>query len=156
LVLKVLKNPTSQEQEIFSKFTYQRNIAVLHCDQSLMPKSKKAWASWVYAKNSHKSNGISITYWMNNLQNIDYKFPIFVTLNPNQEIDPSKIFARFIYDHPVFDSKAVAAQDKIENIQGSDRIYFCGAYQKYGFHEDGISSALAAINKLNVYAPWQK
>jgi predicted NAD/FAD-binding protein len=156
LVLKVLKNSTSQEQEIFSKFTYQRNIAVLHCDQSLMPKSKKAWASWVYAKNSHKSNGISITYWMNNLQNIDYKFPIFVTLNPNQEIDPSKIFARFIYDHPVFDSKAVAAQDKIENIQGSDRIYFCGAYQKYGFHEDGISSALAAINKLNVYAPWQK
>ena len=154
-VLKLLKNPTTQEQEIFSKFTYQKNVAVLHRDQSLMPRAKRAWASWVYANNRQKSNGISVTYWMNNLQNIDHKFPLFVTLNPNQEIDSNKIFARFVYEHPVFDSAAVAAQERIQEIQGVDRIYFCGAYQKYGFHEDGISSALSAINKMGVMAPWQ-
>ena len=92
---------------------------------------------------------------MNNLQNIDHKFPLFVTLNPNQEIDSNKIFARFVYEHPVFDSTAVTAQERIPEIQGTDRLYFCGAYQKYGFHEDGISSALSAINKLGVMAPWQ-
>ncbi len=154
-VLKVLKNPTKQEQEVFSKFTYQKNVAVLHRDQSLMPRAKRAWASWVYANNRQKSNGISVTYWMNNLQNIDHKFPLFVTLNPNQEIDSNKIFARFVYEHPVFDSTAVTAQERIPEIQGTDRLYFCGAYQKYGFHEDGISSALSAINKLGVMAPWQ-
>ncbi len=154
-VLKLLKNPTTQEQEIFSKFTYQKNVAVLHRDQSLMPRAKRAWASWVYANNRQKSSGISVTYWMNNLQNIDHKFPLFVTLNPNQEIDSNKIFARFVYEHPVFDSAAVAAQERIQEIQGVDRIYFCGAYQKYGFHEDGISSALSAINKMGVMAPWQ-
>lgn len=154
-VLKLLKNPTTQEQEVFSKFTYQKNVAVLHRDQSLMPRAKRAWASWVYANNRQKSSGISVTYWMNNLQNIDHKFPLFVTLNPNQEIDSNKIFARFVYEHPVFDSAAVAAQERIQEIQGVDRIYFCGAYQKYGFHEDGISSALSAINKMGVMAPWQ-
>ena len=154
-VLKLLKNPTTQEQEIFSKFTYQKNVAVLHRDQSLMPRAKRAWASWVYANNRQKSSGISVTYWMNNLQNIDHKFPLFVTLNPNQEIDSNKIFARFVYEHPVFDSAAVAAQERIQEIQGVNRIYFCGAYQKYGFHEDGISSALSAINKMGVMAPWQ-
>ena len=154
-VLKLLKNPTTQEQEVFSKFTYQENVAVLHRDQSLMPRAKRAWASWVYANNRQKSNGISVTYWMNNLQNIDHKFPLFVTLNPNQEIDSNKIFARFVYEHPVFDSAAVVAQERIPEIQGADRIYFCGAYQKYGFHEDGISSALSAINKMGVMAPWQ-
>ena len=93
---------------------------------------------------------------MNNLQNIDHNFPLFVTLNPNQEISEDKIFAKFIYEHPIFDSCAVAAQDRIQEIQGLDRFYFCGAYQKYGFHEDGISSAINAINKLNVYTPWQR
>ena len=154
-VLKILKNPTAQERDIFSKFTYQENVAVLHRDQSIMPINKRAWASWVYANNSQKSNGISVTYWMNNLQNIDHKFPLFVTLNPNQEIDSNKIFARFVYEHPVFDSTAVAAQERIPKIQGTDRLYFCGAYQKYGFHEDGISSALSAINKMGMRASWQ-
>ena len=154
-VLKILKNPTAQERDIFSKFTYQENVAVLHRDQSLMPINKRAWASWVYAKNGQESNGISVTYWMNNLQNIDHKFPLFVTLNPNQKIDSNKVFARFVYEHPVFDSAAIKAQKAIAEIQGTDRLYFCGAYQEYGFHEDGILSALGAINKMGVKAPWQ-
>lgn len=154
-VLKILSNPSPEEIQIFSNFKYQKNLAVLHRDQSLMPKTKRAWASWVYSKNSNETDSISITYWMNNLQNISNAFPLFVTLNPNQEIAADKIFAKFVYEHPIFDSGAVAAQDEIKKIQGSDRLYFCGAYQKYGFHEDGISSALAAINQLKVLAPWQ-
>ena len=156
-VLSILQNPTSQEKEILSNFSYQPNLAVLHCDTSVMPKHKKAWASWVYGKNGDQKNeSIAITYWMNNLQNIDKTYPLFVTLNPNQEIAANKIFAKFNYEHPIFDEAAVSSQNKINEIQGLDRIYFCGAYQKYGFHEDGISSALNAIKQLGVAAPWQK
>ena len=155
-VLKILKNPTAQEREIFSKFTYQENVAVLHRDCSVMPLSKRAWASWVYSKNLNNSEAISVTYWMNNLQNIDKNLPLFVTLNPNQEIAEDKIFGKFFYEHPIFDASAVASQERIKEIQGINRLYFCGAYQKYGFHEDGISSAIAAINKMEIRAPWQK
>ena len=156
-VLPILKNPTSQEKEILSNFSYQPNLAVLHCDTSIMPNHKKAWASWVYGKNGDQKNeSIAITYWMNNLQNIDKNYPLFVTLNPNQEIASDKIFAKFNYEHPIFDEAAVSSQNKINEIQGLDRIYFCGAYQKYGFHEDGISSALSALKQLGVVAPWQK
>ena len=156
-VLSLLKNPTIAENKILSAFKYQPNLAILHRDSSLMPKSKKAWASWVYAKNTKSSDQqIAVTYYMNNLQNIDEKYPLFVTLNPSEKIAEDKIFAKFNYQHPVFDSMAVAAQAEISKIQGTDRIYFCGAYQKYGFHEDGISSALAVINQLNVFAPWQQ
>ncbi len=155
-VLQILKNPNPQEKAVLSNFKYQPNLAVLHRDSSIMPNAKKAWASWVYSKNkSDLDDKISVTYWMNNLQNIDQNCPLFVTLNPNQKIAEDKIFAKFNYEHPVFDSNAVAAQSRIEEIQGLDRIYFCGAYQKYGFHEDGISSALKAINHLGVFAPWQ-
>jgi predicted NAD/FAD-binding protein len=156
LVLKIMSNPNQEERRIFSNFSYQKNLAVLHRDSSLMPVAKRAWASWVYSKNEKESNQISVTYWMNNLQNIDKNFPLFVTLNPNEKIAEDKVFARFVYDHPIFDSKAVAAQSEIKKVQGLDRIYFCGAYQKYGFHEDGISSAIAAMNLLDVWAPWQK
>jgi len=155
-VLPLLKNASEAEKEVFSAFKYQPNLAVLHRDSSVMPNAKKAWSSWVYSNNSkNEDQQIAITYWMNNLQNIDAKYPLFVTLNPSQEISEDKIFARFNYEHPIFDSQAVAAQSKIESIQGLDKIYFCGAYQKNGFHEDGISSAISAINKLKVFAPWQ-
>ncbi len=155
-VLRMLKNPEKSEFEILSKFKYQPNLAILHSDESIMPKARKAWASWVYANNQKsKSNQIAVTYWMNNLQNIDAKYPLFVTLNPAQEIALKKVFASFNYEHPIFDSAAVAAQNRIPEIQGTNRIYFCGAYQKYGFHEDGISSALNALNKIGVFAPWQ-
>ena len=157
--LKFLKNPTQKQTEILSSFTYQKNLAVLHKDYSVMPKAKKAWASWVYshnslAKNSTKDN-LSVSYWMNNLQNINQSYPLFVTLNPNIEINPKNIFAQFEYEHPIFDAKAVKAQARIDEIQGQDEIYFCGAYQSFGFHEDGISSALRVLNKMQIKAPWQ-
>ena len=155
-VLPILKNASAAEKEVFSAFKYQPNLAVLHRDTSVMPNAKKAWASWVYSNNSKSENQqIAVSYWMNNLQNIDAKYPLFVTLNPSQEIAEEKIFVRFHYEHPIFDSKAIAAQSKIGALQGLDKIYFCGAYQKNGFHEDGISSALSAINKIRIFAPWQ-
>jgi predicted NAD/FAD-binding protein len=124
-----------------------------------MPKAKKAWASWVYSHNSSAKNvaknNLSVSYWMNNLQNINQSYPLFVTLNPNIEINPKNIFAKFEYEHPIFDAKAVKAQTRIDEIQGKDNIYFCGAYQSFGFHEDGISSGLRVLNKMQIKAPWQ-
>ena len=155
-VLPLLKNASAAEKEVFSAFKYQPNLAVLHRDSSVMPNAKKAWSSWVYSNNSKNENQqIAVSYWMNNLQNIDAKYPLFVTLNPAQKIAEEKIFARFNYEHPIFDSAAVNAQSRIDQLQGLDKIYFCGAYQNNGFHEDGISSALLAINKLKIFAPWQ-
>ena len=127
-----------------------------------MPRSKKAWASWIYSHNNtqnnqgaYNKNNLSVSYWMNNLQNIDNNFPLFVTLNPNAVIRKSDIFAEFEYEHPVFDTMAIKAQADFEKIQGIDNLYFCGAYQANGFHEDGINSAIRVINKLNIKTPWQ-
>jgi predicted NAD/FAD-binding protein len=157
--LRFLKNPTNLQKEILGSFNYQKNLAVLHKDCAVMPKAKNAWASWVYSHNSSANNlaknNLSVSYWMNNLQNIDESYPLFVTLNPNITIDQKNIFAQFEYEHPIFDSKAVQAQLRIDEIQGRDDIYFCGAYQSFGFHEDGISSALRVLNKMQIKAPWQ-
>ena len=157
--LKFIQNPTNLQKEILNSFTYQKNLAILHKDCAVMPKAKKAWASWVYSHNSSEQNlaknNLSVSYWMNNLQNINQSYPLFVTLNPNIEIEEKNIFAKFEYDHPIFDAKAVKAQAHINQIQGQDEIYFCGAFQSFGFHEDGISSALRVLNKMKIKAPWQ-
>jgi hypothetical protein len=157
--LKFLKHPTDLQNEILGSFSYQKNLAVLHKDQNVMPINKNAWASWIYGCNNSlkndNSNNLSVSYWMNNLQNIDNSYPLFVTLNPNIEIKKSDIFAQFEYNHPIFDEKAVKAQSQIDQIQGIDNIYFCGAYQSYGFHEDGIASGIRLLNKMNIKTPWQ-
>lgn len=155
--LGMLPNSTKEQFKVLSNFKYQKNLAVLHKDKNVMPKAKKAWASWVYSKSCKAPNNeqLSVTYWMNNLQGIDQNYPLFVTLNPNETINQKDIFSTFVYEHPVFDASAVMAQDEIEKIQGIDGIYFCGAYQKYGFHEDGLASALKVVNALGVKASWQ-
>lgn len=154
--LQMLNNPSQEQIAVLSKFKYQKNLAILHKDISVMPKAKKAWASWVYSKNNYsKEDELSVSYWMNNLQKIDKEFPLFVTLNPSSKINPKDIFASFVYEHPIFDEAAVLAQDSIAKIQGKDGIYFCGAYQKYGFHEDGFTSGLNVANALGVKAQWQ-
>jgi predicted NAD/FAD-binding protein len=150
---QILQQATVEQQNFLSAFSYQQNTAILHKDTTIMPSKKKAWASWVYSSNQNKQ--LSVTYWMNNLQNINQDLPLFVTLNPNQNIKDSDIFATINYQHPIFDAKALAMQQQIKKVQGQNNIYFCGAYQAYGFHEDGVLSALNLINQLNVYAPWQ-
>ncbi len=98
---------------------------------------------------------VSLTYWMNLLQNIDNNYPLFVTMNPNQEIATDKIFAEVEYEHPVFDMAAIAAQDKLSEIQGQGNIWFSGSYFRYGFHEDALMSAVNVANLLGIKAGWQ-
>lgn len=163
--LKMLANPTDLHRKILGNIKYQSNLVILHKDSKVMPVNKKAWASWVYTKYQDNPNSpnifqdsqssLAVSYWMNNLQNIDHQYPLFVSLNPKQEIVKEDIFHQKTFEHPVFDSEAIKAQSRIQEIQGMSEIYFCGAYQSYGFHEDGISSALRVLNQIYIKAPWQ-
>ena len=153
IALSMLQTPSAQEQDVLGCFRYSKNLAYLHKDASLMPKNKKAWSSWSYF--STKENKIGVTYWMNKLQPLATDENIFVTLNPSHPPKKHQTLKVQQYDHPLFDAQAILAQDKITDIQGKGNVWFCGAYQRYGFHEDGIWSALRVINRLGVKAPWQ-
>ena len=157
-VFEILKNYNQNLSNLFSNFTFQKNIAVLHRDKSMMPINENSWSSWNFVGNYPYQDSIinsSFTYWMNNLQNIDNKFPLFVTLNPLKKIDQSKVFASFVYSHPVYNNASIKAQEQVEKMQGFDNIYYCGAYLGNGFHEDGLVSAIKVANQLGVSAPWQ-
>ena len=146
---KIIADKTKKEEEILSKFKYSKNTAILHKDKTQMPQNKKAWASWIYLA-SQKKNEVSLTYWMNNLQNIDNKYPLFVTLNPISKIKEEDIFGKYHYEHPIFDHQAINAQEKLNEIQGKRNMWFCGAWTKYGFHEDGLNSAIDIIKKFGI------
>ena len=152
---KMIKGKTSEQKDILENIRYSKNIAVLHKDKEQMPLYKKAWASWVYLSSAEEQK-VSLTYWMNNLQNIDHKYPLFVTLNPIKEIAKKDIFATYKYEHPIFDHDAIMAQKNLEQIQGQNNMWFCGAWTKYGFHEDGLNSALDIAQKFSVQVPWKK
>ncbi|MBN8521682.1 MAG: FAD-dependent oxidoreductase [Alphaproteobacteria bacterium] len=154
--LNMMADPSDQEREILSAFTYQENHVVVHRDISFMPKRKGCWASWMYLSQSRQDHApvLSLSYWMNNLQPLQTSVPILVTLNPGREPEPGLIYDRYTFEHPIFDKRAVRAQAHIEGIQGKNRLYFCGAYQRYGFHEDGLLSAVQAVKKLGVEVPW--
>ncbi len=118
-----------------------------------MPKNKKLWSSWNVFSNKNL-NKVSLTYWMNKLQNIDFDYPLFVSLNPIQLPDENKIFERINYEHPLYDTNAIVGQQNLEGIQGYKDIWYCGAWTDNGFHEAGISSSIKIINKLNGVLPW--
>ncbi|MDA9231027.1 NAD(P)-binding protein [Rickettsiales bacterium] len=151
--LKIIQDKNNDEKNILSAIKFNKNKAILHKSLSQMPKNKKAWASWVYLS-SKKSNKTSLSYWMNNLQNIDQDKPLFVTLNPIEKINKKDIFAEFNYQHPIFNKKAIKAQESLDKIQGKRGLWFCGAWTKYGFHEDGLNSSLKIAKKFDVEAPW--
>lgn len=155
--LSLLADPTDQEQELLGAIRYTKNLAVLHSDDSLMPKRKGAWSSWNYltSDNSQDNHRPCVTYWMNRLQNIPPSAPLFVTLNPDRQIDEVKVYDTFEYDHPLFDDGALKAQKELWSLQGNRNTWFCGAYYGYGFHEDGLQSGLAVAEALcNVKRPW--
>jgi predicted NAD/FAD-binding protein len=156
-VLKILQNPTSDEQSIIGSVNYQPNEMILHTDTSFMQNRKDAWSSWVYLseEKEDKSSSVSLSYWMNNLQPLNTEKPIIVTLNPDREPDPKTIFDRHTFYHPVFDEVAVEAQSRLNNIQGIDRIWYTGAWQRYGFHEDGLLSAVNIAKKMGIRIPWK-
>jgi len=147
-ILNIGKSLSTHQTEILKDIKYSVNEVVLHKDSSVMPKNAKCWASWVYKKAENDKPILS--YWMNSLQNIDKKYPIFVSLNPGDHIDSSKIFNRHQLEHPIFDLTARNAQKKIPLVQGMNNFFFCGAYNKYGFHEDGVVSSIKAVEKLKI------
>jgi predicted NAD/FAD-binding protein len=156
--LVMIENPMADETEILGGFQYQDNHIIVHSDESFMPKTKRCWASWVYLSEGRedKNDAVSLTYWMNNLQDLDRDRPIFVTLNPGRRPDENKIMDEHVFSHPIFDLGAIKSQDRIDEIQGKNNIWFCGAYQRYGFHEDGLLSAVNVAKAMGVSIPWEK
>lgn len=155
-VLKMLEKPTTRELSILSAFIYQPNRAVLHRDTSFMPKRRAAWSSWVYLSEQEKDKSpqVSLSYWMNNLQPLETRTPIIVTLNPAREPAAGTLHDSYDFEHPVFDGPAIAAQKRVCEIQGSDRLWYTGAWQRYGFHEDGLLSAVIVSSLMGIKAPW--
>ncbi len=150
--LAMMDAPTDAEREVLGAFRYQKNMAYLHRDTTIMPRRKACWASWNY--HADGTDGVAVTYWMNRLQNIDERYPLFVTLNPAQPIAQERIFNVHAFTHPVFTNEAVAAQARIPEIQGKRGLWFCGAYQRNGFHEDGLWSAVRVAQAMGVRVPW--
>lgn len=147
--LKLLADPTPQERQVLGAIGYQQNEAVLHTDDSLMPERRRAWAAWNYHIPDapvDPEGKVTLTYNMNILQGLKAPVEFCVTLNHTHAIDPKKIIQSISYSHPVFTEKAVAAQKRHREINGARRTYFCGAYWRYGFHEDGVVSALNALD----------
>jgi predicted NAD/FAD-binding protein len=142
--LALLADPSEPEREILGAIPYQRNEAVLHTDTSLLPRRRTAWSSWNFHLSDDTSRGSTVTYWMNNLQRLRARRQYLVTLNRGGEIDPEKTIRRFHYDHPVYTAEGVAAQARHGEISGVRRTHYCGAYWGWGFHEDGVVSALRA------------
>jgi predicted NAD/FAD-binding protein len=141
--LRLLTDASQAEREVLGAIRYQRNEVALHTDTRLLPKRRLAWAAWNYHQRG--SDRVAVTYHMNLLQGIRSRTPLLVTLNMSERIDPSHILRQMSYEHPVFTPQAVAAQARHAEIDGADRAYFCGAYWGFGFHEDGVRSALAAL-----------
>jgi len=156
--LKMLANPSQAEREVLGDIQYTKNDVWLHRDKSLMPKRRNAWAAWNYigSKRAEDDRDVSVTYWMNRLQGIREDCPLFVTLNPLKEPDPSLTIDRYTYAHPLFDAGAIAAQKRLPEIQGTDGIWYCGAWCGYGFHEDGLRSGLDVAKAMGVILPWDK
>lgn len=153
--LKLIDDPSPEESRLLGAFDFQPNRVVLHSDTGLMPKRKAAWASWSYLTRQNPADGLCVTYWMNRLQNIRVSTPLLVSLNPFAEPDPALVHGEYNYDHPVFDQKAIDAQRLLPSQQGRNGLFFAGAWTRYGFHEDGLASAVAIARSLGVDIPWE-
>ena len=147
-ILNLISNPTENEKKILKNFKYKKNIAYLHNDERLMPLRKNVWSSWnsILKKGNLKLN--CVTYWLNKLQNLKTKKNYFLTLNPIISIDDKKIIKKVEFSHPVYDSDAIKAQKYLSDLQGNNNTWFCGSYFGYGFHEDGLKSAINLAKKI--------
>jgi predicted NAD/FAD-binding protein len=147
--LRILSDATPEERAALSAVRYQPNEAVLHSDPSVMPKRKAVWASWVYVEPAGpKPERIDLTYWMNSLQPIPKDDPLFVTLNSNQPIREDLIHDTVTFRHPVYDMAAFRAQEQLRRMNGAHDTWFCGAWMRNGFHEDGFASALDVVGAM--------
>ncbi|MEL7026616.1 MAG: FAD-dependent oxidoreductase, partial [Pseudomonadota bacterium] len=149
--LRLLSDATGVERTALSAVRYQPNRAVLHADERMMPKRRACWSSWVYTEPREKlSNRIGLTYWMNSLQPIPHSDPMFVTLNPSQSIRQELIYDETTFSHPLYDLDMLAAQEAIRSINGNLNTWFCGAWMRNGFHEDGLQSALDVARAMTM------
>jgi uncharacterized protein len=148
--LSMLADADPAERNVLGRFRFQANRAVLHRDESLMPRRRRVWSSWNYLSEPRRDmqRRVGLTYWMNKLQNLDPAKPLFVTMNPLREPAPETVYASFDYEHPLFDTGAIAAQGELVRIQGVRRTWFCGAWAGYGFHEDGLKAGLGVARAL--------
>ena len=146
--LALLTDADHAERAALSAFRFQPNRAVLHADSSVMPRRRRCWSSWVSRSDAGKRN-VAVSYWMNRLQNIPEDDPLFVTLNPGDEIDPRLIFDDVTFRHPIFDLQAIDAQQRIAALQGRRNTWFAGAWLRNGFHEDGFASAMRIARRLS-------
>lgn len=157
--LALLSDADARERDLLGRFAYSTNEVWLHADASLMPRRRSAWASWNYvADASHRDGPVSVTYWMNRLQNLGDCTPLFVSVNPARtpHSTPGLALQRFTFEHPMYDAAAIRAQRSLHSIQGVRDTFFCGSYCGYGFHEDALSAGLDVAEQLGVRRPWRK
>ena len=147
--LAILVDATPLEREVLGAFAFQENEAVLHTDTSLLPRRRRAWAAWNYHVAAEPGERVALTYNMNILQGLSARETFCVTLNRTAQIRPERILKRMTYHHPVFTPRAVTAQARQREVNGTRGAYYCGAYWRYGFHEDGVVSALAAVEHFD-------
>ena len=147
--LKIISDATDQEKKILNNFKYRKNIAVIHSDENSMPKNRKAWCSWNSSLDPNNKQNSSVTYWLNQLQNLNISKNIFLTINPFFRIEPNKIFNTINFTHPYYDENALKNQSNLNSIQNINNTLFAGSYFGYGFHEDGIKSSIEMLKTLN-------
>ena len=151
---EILNEHFSEEANLLKDFKYQKNTSILHSDINFMPKRKSVWSSWNYITETGNSGNLSITYWMNELQGINSPKPILLSLNPKILPNPDLIYGQYSYSHPILDNNAINIQKKLSSIQGKNNLWFCGAWTGFGFHEDGVKSAVEIANSHNIDLPW--
>jgi uncharacterized protein len=157
--LAMLSDADERERAVLGAIGYSPNTIYLHRDTRLMPRRRRAWASWNFLRWQRQgttSNDVAVTYWMNQLQGIDADKPLFVSLNPPFEPAPELTFGKYACEHPQYNAAAFAAQKHLGDIQGHRHTWFCGAWTGYGFHEDGLRSGLAVAEALGAAAPWRE
>jgi len=153
--LEILEDVDEKEKNILDKFSTNTNLAYLHNDETLMPKLKKVWSSWNVVVPEKKLKNISVTYWMNKLQNIKNSKPLFLSLNPIMPPKENSIFKVIEYEHPIFDIKAINSKKLLKNIQGYRNTWYCGAWSGNGFHEDGITSSVNLAKEFDAKVLWE-
>ena len=148
--LKMLANPTKLEKEVLGKFHYQSNQAYVHLDTSQLPKRPRAWASWNYRLSADLSRSAAVTYDLSRLQGHHTHTPILQTLNPNRVIDSKTVLAELKFEHPLFTTETFASQQKHDQLNQDRKLLYCGAYWRFGFHEDGVLSALNVCKHFDI------
>lgn len=154
--LAMLADASADECSLLDAFGYSRNRTILHGDTSLMPRRRRVWSSWNYiGDRDGDATQVCVSYWMNRLQGLDPRRPLFITLNPHRAPRPETVLGEFVYHHPVYSVRALAAQRQLQRLQGCRRTWFCGSYFGAGFHEDALVSGLAAAEAAaGVRRPW--